>query len=71
MLAHPGSASARRKHDRRDHPARGDRRDAIQGIAAKLAVELPGNWRPQSPHRKQADELNRAWADALRASVGR
>jgi hypothetical protein len=34
-------------------------------------VELPGNWRPQSPHRKQADELNRAWADALRASVGR
>jgi LPS sulfotransferase NodH len=49
----------------------GDRRRAIQGIAAKLAVELPSNWRPRSLHRKQADELNRAWADALRASVGR
>jgi trehalose 2-sulfotransferase len=49
----------------------GDRRRVIQGIAAKLAVELPSNWRPQSLHRKQADELNRAWADALRTSMGR
>jgi len=49
----------------------GDRRRVVQGIAAELAVELPGNWRPQSPHRRQADELNRAWADALRASMGR
>ena len=49
----------------------GDRRLVIQGIAAKLSVELPSNWRPQSPHRKQADELNRAWADALRSSMGR
>ncbi len=49
----------------------GNRRRVIQGIAAKLAVELPSNWRPQSLHRKQADELNRAWADALRTSTGR
>jgi LPS sulfotransferase NodH len=49
----------------------GDRRRVIQGIAAKLAVELPSNWRPQSLHRKRADELNRAWANASRTSVGR
>ncbi len=49
----------------------GDRRRVIQGIAAKLDVELPSDWRPQSPHRKQADALNRAWADALRTSTGR
>jgi LPS sulfotransferase NodH len=48
-----------------------DRRRVIQGIAARLAVELPSGWRPRSPHRKQADELNRAWADALRASTDR
>ena len=49
----------------------GDRRRVIQDIAAKLDVELPSNWRPQSPHRKQADELNLAWADALRTSMSR
>ena len=49
----------------------GDSRPVIQGIATKLAVELPSNWRPQSLHQKQADELNRAWAGALRASMGR
>lgn len=48
-----------------------DRLRVIQGIAAKLAVELPSDWRPQSLHRKQADELSRAWADALRTSMGR
>lgn len=47
-----------------------DRLRVVQGIAAKLAVELPSDWRPQSPHRKQADELSRAWADALRTSTG-
>jgi LPS sulfotransferase NodH len=49
----------------------GDHRRVIQGIAAKLAVELPSNWRAQSLHRKQGDELNRDWADALRTSMGR
>lgn len=49
----------------------GDHRRVIQGIAAKLAVELPGDWLSRSPHRKQADELNRAWADALRTSTSR
>ena len=49
----------------------GNRRRMIQGIAARLAVELPSDWRPRSPHRKQSDGMNRAWADALRASMGR
>ena len=49
----------------------GDRLRVVRGIAAELAVELPGDWRPRSPHGKQADELSRAWADALRASEGR
>jgi LPS sulfotransferase NodH len=49
----------------------GDRLRVVRGIAAELAVELPGDWRPRSPHGKQADELSRAWADALRASAGR
>ena len=29
----------------------GDRRRVIQGIASKMAVELPSDWRPQSSHR--------------------
>ena len=49
----------------------GDRLRVVQGIAAKLAVELPNDWRPRSSHRKQADELSRVWADALRTSTGR
>jgi trehalose 2-sulfotransferase len=48
-----------------------NRRCVVQSIAAELSVELPSDWRPQSPHRKQADGLNRAWADVLRTSVGR
>lgn len=48
----------------------GDPRRVTQGISALLAVELPSNWRPLSLPRKQADELNRAWADALRTSMG-
>jgi len=48
-----------------------NRQRAIQDIAARLAVELPSNWRPRSVHWKQADELNRAWADALRTSIDR
>lgn len=43
----------------------------VRGIAAKLTVELPGDWQPLSPHKKQADGLNRAWADALRTTMGR
>ena len=49
----------------------GDRLRVIQDIAAKLAIELPSSWRPQSAHQKQADMLNRAWSDALRTSMGR
>src|SRR5918998_2335498 len=49
----------------------GDRLRVIQGIAAKLAIELPSSWRPQSAHRKQADGLSRVWAETLRTSMGR
>jgi LPS sulfotransferase NodH len=48
-----------------------NRQRVIQGIATRLAVELPGDWRPRSPHRKQSDGMNRAWVDALRSSMGR
>ena len=49
----------------------GDSLRVVRGIASKMAVELPSDWRPQSSHRKQADEFNRVWADALRTSMGR
>ena len=49
----------------------GDRRRVIHGIAAELGVEPPNDWRPRSPHRKQADELSRVWADALRRATAR
>lgn len=43
-----------------------DRRRTISGIARHIGVELPPDWVPESPHQRQADELNRAWADQLR-----
>ncbi len=47
----------------------GDSRTAVAGIAAHVGVDLPARWRPASPHRKQADELNTRWAAALRAAL--
>ena len=49
----------------------GDRRGVVEGIAAGPAVGLPGDRRPRSPRRKQADGPNRTRAGALRASMGR
>jgi LPS sulfotransferase NodH len=46
-----------------------DPHEAVVAFAARLGVELPGDWRARSPHRRQADELNRAWTDALRKSL--
>jgi LPS sulfotransferase NodH len=37
-----------------------DPRAVVTGIAEHVSVELPAVWRPQSTHRKQADELNGA-----------
>lgn len=45
-----------------------DLRAAVVAFAAALGVEVPSNWQPRSPHRRQADELNRSWVDALRRS---
>jgi LPS sulfotransferase NodH len=47
-----------------------DRRQVIQRIAAAVGVALPEDWSPDSPHRKQADDVNRAWVEALRAAIG-
>ena len=46
-----------------------DRRATVEAIAARLQVVLPANWQPVSPHRKQADGLNHAWAEALRSAL--
>ena len=46
-----------------------ERRETVEGIAAKLGVSLPGDWQPFSPHRRQADEINADWSAALRAAL--
>ena len=46
-----------------------ERRRTVEGIAARLGVRLPARWRPTSPHRQQADEVNTSWAAALRAAL--
>ena len=38
----------------------------VEGIAALVGVTVRADWRPASPHRKQADDLNAEWAAALR-----
>lgn len=42
---------------------------AIAGIASHLGVAVPEVWRPESPHRKQADQTNAEWSRLLRASL--
>ena len=46
-----------------------DPRATVERIARRLQVAVPAEWRPRSPHRKQADPLNHQWAAALRAAV--
>ena len=43
-----------------------DGRATVEGIAAHVGVQVPAEWRPASPHRKQADDLSAEWAAALR-----
>ena len=44
-------------------------RQTVEGIAAHLEVGVPPRWRPTSPHRRQADEVNASWAVALRTAL--
>ncbi|WP_431930295.1 Stf0 family sulfotransferase [Nonomuraea jabiensis] len=41
----------------------------VEGIAARLRIAVPPGWQPRSTHRKQADEVNKKWARALRTSL--
>lgn len=41
----------------------------VERIAARLAVDLPVEWQPASPHRKQADATSAEWTDRLRAAL--
>lgn len=45
-----------------------DPRRAVQGLLDRLGVELPSNWRPESPHRRQADEVNAEWVRRYRTA---
>ncbi len=46
-----------------------DNRETVEGIAAFVGVKVPGDWHPDSYHRKQADDVNAEWAAALRAAL--
>ncbi len=46
-------------------------RIAVEGIAARLQVDIPADWRPRLTHVKQADETNEQWATLLRAALTR
>lgn len=46
----------------------GDPCHVVQGLLDRLGVELPSNWRPESPHRRQADEVNAEWVRRYRAA---
>ncbi len=46
-----------------------DGRAAVEKIAAHLDVKIPELWRPKSPHRKQADQINARWAAGLRLAL--
>jgi trehalose 2-sulfotransferase len=48
-----------------------DRRSTVATILAHLGVAMPPEWRPDSSHAKQADELNARWARAYRTRVER
>jgi LPS sulfotransferase NodH len=45
-----------------------DPRHAVHGLLDRLGVELPSDWRPESPHRRQADEVNADWVRRYRAA---
>ena len=39
----------------------------VRGILDHVGVEPPVFWRPESPHRQQADEVNAAWVRRYRS----
>lgn len=43
----------------------------VHGIADSVGVTVPADWVPASPHRRQADATNAAWADDLRVALDR
>jgi LPS sulfotransferase NodH len=45
-----------------------DPRRAVQEVLDRLGVDLPSDWRPESPHRRQADEVNADWVRRYRAA---
>ena len=47
-----------------------DPRRAVQGILNRLEVEKPSGWRPNAPHRRQADEVNAEWVRRYRIMRG-
>ena len=47
-----------------------DPRSAVHGILDRLGVEPPSGWRPDSPHDKQADEVNAEWIRRYRIAQG-
>jgi LPS sulfotransferase NodH len=47
-----------------------DLRGTVLGIASHLGVEVPREWRPASPHRRQADATSDRWAAVLRSELG-
>lgn len=40
----------------------------VRAILHHLGVDVPRIWRPESAHRKQADEINAAWARRYRSA---
>ena len=46
-----------------------DPRATVLRIAAHVGAAVPKQWRPDSPHRRQADGTNAHWAAALRRAV--
>lgn len=44
-----------------------DPRRTVQGILDHLGVEPPSGWQPESPHLRQADEVNDEWARRYKA----
>lgn len=46
-----------------------DAADAVGRVVDRLGVVLPHGWRPRPADTRQADDLNRRWAAALRAAL--
>jgi LPS sulfotransferase NodH len=44
-------------------------RATVHGIAAGLGVAVAASWKPSSPHRRQADQVDDDWAQTLRGEL--